>query len=300
MTRPILPLDLPAPQFETAPVKTALCLIAMMFCLARLDASVFGLNGDLTWNITEPQCDFRLKGDLKNLGGVGTGVIKLVLWATKAPYPSAGYNVAEITLGQLSTGEPYSDFTVKTKSHVPFINDTFYFTIAVVEYTGTMWRNVLLVPTGTKALFNGDFVEQEKWIFPIAPVVAPPESIGNGDVIKLLERATGEFNKFPLGWREQITLTATTSNKMDYVTKSRDATVRYEYSVNTAKYRNKKVSSGKLVLTAGDIDDPTFKNTISLFFQGPNYGTYKSVVSGTLWTGTILTSAGTWGTFKLQ
>ena len=131
----------------------------MMFCLARVDATVLRLEGDLTWNVTVPQCGFKLNGELQNLGSAGTGPIKLVLWATPAPYPSAGYNVGEYTLGQIPAGSQLSDFTVKTKSNLPFVNGTFYFTIAVVEYTLAGWRNVLLVPTGTRALYNGNFVD---------------------------------------------------------------------------------------------------------------------------------------------
>lgn len=281
-------------------MKTVCCFIAMMLCLARIEASVFKLDGDLTWNITEPQCEFKLRGDLQNLSGASTGVIKLVLWATPAPFPSAGVIVGEFTLGQLYAGEQFTDFTVKTKAKVPSANGTLYFTIAVAEYTATGWRNVLAVPTGTQALYNGNFVNQAKWVFPIAPVVAPPASIMKGDVIQLLVRATGEFNKFPIGWREQITLSAKSSGKMEFATAPRDTNVSYRYSVQTSTYRNKKVSNGKLVLTSGDLDHPTFKDTISLFFQGPDYGTYESIVTGTLWSNTTLTAATTWGTFKLR
>lgn len=281
-------------------MKTILCLVALMFCVARIDASILRLDGDLTWNVTVPQCKFKLKGGLQNLSSTSTGTIKLVLWATKAPYPSAGYNVGEYTFGQIPPSSQLSDFTVKTKSNLPEVNGTFYFTITVLEYTLAGWRNVLLVPTGTRALFNGNFVGQPKWLFPIAPVVAPPASIVTGDVIKLIERATGEFNKFPLGWQEKITLTAKSSNKIKFANNSRDATVRYDYSVQKTTYRNKKVSYGKLVLTSGERDNPIFKNTISLFFQGPDYGTYKSIVTGNLLGGTTFTSATTWGSFKLQ
>ena len=121
-----------------------------------------------------------------------------------------------------------------------------------------------------------------------------------GDVITLTERATGEFNKFPIGWREKITLTAKSSSKMKFAINSRDATVRYDYSVQKAILKNKKVSYGKLVLTYGDLDDLTFKDTINLFFQGPDYGTYKSIVAGNLLGGTTFNSATTWGSFKLQ
>ncbi|MES2924370.1 MAG: hypothetical protein V4819_22655 [Verrucomicrobiota bacterium] len=280
-------------------MKTVLCLVAMMFCLARLDASILRLDGDLTWNVTEPQCEFKLKGELQNLNGVGTGVIKLVLWATAAPYPSAGTIVGEFPLGQLYANESFSDFIVKTKANVPFLNGTFYFTIAVVEYTPALgWRNIMLVPTGTKALSNGDFVGQKKWIFPIAPVVAPPASIKKGNVITLVERATDERNAFPIGWRERVTLSVKGSSTMKFSNKSRDATIRYEYAVRKAEYRNKNVPFGKLVLSDDDNDD--FKRTVSLFFQGPDRGTYKSVIISSLWGGTTFSTTTTWGTFKFE
>lgn len=280
-------------------MKTIFCLVAIVFCLARIHASILKLNGDLTWNVTEPQCAFKLEGDIQNLSGVATGTIKLVLWATPNPYPSAGYIVGEYTFGQLPAGTQFSDFTVKTRARVPVANGSFYFTIAVVEYTSAGWRNVLLVPTGTKALYNGDFVKQAKWVMPFAPVVAPPPEIAKGDVINLLEQATGEFNKFPLGWREKIALTARRSGEMKFANNNRDATVDYNYSVQKTTLRNRRVAYGKLVLTFGGSDELTFKNSISLYFQGPNYGTYKSVVTGSLWSGT-LDSATTWGSFKLQ
>jgi hypothetical protein len=281
-------------------MKTILCLVAMMFCLARVDASVLRLDGDLTWNVTVPQCQFRLKGGLQNLSSTSTGTIKLALWATKTPYPSAGYNVGEYTFGQIPPSSQLGDFTVKTKSTLPAANGIYYFTITVLEYTLAGWRNVLLVPAGTRAVFNGNFDGQPKWVFPIAPVVAPPPSIVTGDVIKLIERATGEFNKFPLVWQEKITLTANSSSKMKYATRYRDATARYDYSVQKVNLKGRKVSYGKLVLTNGERDNSTFKNTVSLFFLGANYGTYKSIVTGNLLGGTTFNSATTWGSFKLQ
>lgn len=296
---PDLPLDLADPEIEKAQVKTILFLVAMMFCLARTDASVLRLQGDLTWNVTEPQCGFKLKGELQNLGAVGTGPIKLVLWATATPYPAAGAIVGEFPLGQLPGNSQFTEFTVYTKANVPSINGDVHFTIAVVEYTTAGWRNVLLVPTGTQALANGNFVNQQKWVIPVAPVVAPPASLKKGSLITLTERATGEFNMFPVGWREKIELTAKSSTKMSYVNDPRKTTVSYNYSVVKAKLNGRSVMSGKIVMNHSGADDVTFKNPVSLFFQGPDYGTYKSTVTGYLWSGTI-GSAVTWGTFKLQ
>ena len=87
---------------------------------------------------------------------------------------------------------------------------------------------------------------------------------------------------------------------MQFANNSRDTTVRYDYSVQKITLKGKKVSYAKLVLTYGDNDRPSFTDTVSLFFQGPDYGTYKSIVTGTLWGGTTFTAATTWGSFKRQ
>ena len=281
-------------------MKTVLFLVALMFCVARVDATVLRLEGDLTWNVTMPQCGFKLKGGLQNLSSVGSGPIKLVLWVTAAPYPSAGQIVGEFVLGSLPGNSQFTDFTVKTKAKLPFVNGDFHFTIAVVEYTAAGPRNVLLVPTGTRALYNGNFLDQPKWVVPKAPVIAPPASIGRGDLIKLNERATGDLNRFPVAWRDKIELNFWSPSKLSFSLRSRKSNVFYKYSVVTNSFKGKKVKSGKLVLTDDeDFDNVTFKDTINLFFQGPDYGTYKSTVTGYLWSGTLGSSV-TWGTFKLQ
>jgi hypothetical protein len=293
-------LDLSGAQIEKARVKTILFLVAMIFCMARVDASFLRVEGDLTWNVTEPQCGFKLNGELQNLSSVGTGPIKLVLWATAAPYPSAGQVVGEFPLGSLPGNAHFTDFTIYTKANVPFNNGTFYFTIAVVEYTTEGWKNVVLVPTGTKALLNGNFVDQKQWVIPRAPVVAPPTSIKSGTRILLTERATGgDLNMFPAGWREKIDLTVKSQSKMIYFNEPGKTTLPYDYSVAKAKLNGKSVKAGKIFMHTPEDDDVTFKNTVHLFFQGPNYGTYKSTVTGYLWRGTI-GSAVTWGTFKFQ
>ncbi len=297
---PAPPLDFRFQKIKEIPVKTILCLIAMMFCMARVDAAYLRLEGDLKWDVTMPQCTFKLDGELQNLSSVGTGPLKLVLWVTSTPFPSPGQIVGDFLLGSLPGNSQFTDFTVETKARLPFSTGSFYFTIAVVEYTTAGWRNVLLVPTGTRLLRNGNFVDQVRWTIPKAPVVAPPAVIGRGDLITLTERATGDFNRFPVIWQDRIKLDFWSSSKLSYSLRSRKVDVFYIYSVVRTTLKGKKVKTGKLVLTDdADLDDISFKNTIHLYFQGPDYGTYKSTVTGTLWTGTLGSSV-TWGTFKLQ
>lgn len=270
----------------------------MLFCVSRMDAAVLKLNGSLEWNVTEPQCLFKLKGNLQNLSSVGTGTLKLVLWASAIPNSPSGAIVGEYTLGVLGGGMQFNDFTVRSPSNVPFINGTFYFTIAVVEFTTAGWRNVMLVPTGTRALFNGDIVGQKKWAIPRTLVVAPPVSILAGNIINLTEKATDQLNAFPLGWQEKTTLTARAGSQMLFENTNRRTTVDYKYSVINSSLKGKTVSAGKLVMTKSTGSNITFKSTTTLFFHTPDSGTYKSVVTGSLWSGTLGSST-TWGIFKL-
>lgn len=212
-------------------MKTLLCLLAMTFCAIRAEAAFLNLNGTLSYNVTVPQCGFRLKGELQNVGLTATGAIKLVLWATRDPYPNVipspanGYIVGEYTLGSLGSGYQFDNFTVRTKSDLPFVNGDYYFTIAVLELTTAGWRNQLFVPTGARELFNGNFADQETWSLPDKTVIAPPDKLLNGVIIDLLEKATGDENRFPTSWQEQTKLTVQTPGKITYKNNNRKAKI---------------------------------------------------------------------------
>lgn len=273
----------------------------MVFCLARLDAAYLNLDGDLTYNVTEPQCEFRLKGKLQNLSAERTGTLKLVLWATKTPYPSPGYVVGEFTIGVLGGGLQFTDFTVKTASDVPFENGTFNFTIAVLEFTTAGWRNQMLVANGSRILVNGNLANQQEWTIPNDKVIPPPSPLIKGDMVKLCQKATGELNEFPSGWRDQTNLTITGKSSLIYYLKPGKETVSYEYSVIKTRMKGmkKKVWAGKLVITYKQNNNITFQNVVTLFYQGETKGTYKSLVKGYLFNGELGRSS-TWGTFRIK
>ncbi len=282
-------------------MKTILCLLALMSCLAKVEAAFLNLNGTLSYNVTEPQCEFRLKGELQNLSAVGTGTLKLVLWATKELYPSPGYIVGEATLPALGGGLQFTNFTIKTKSDVPFENDTFYFTIAVVEFTAEGWKNQMLVPTGSRILINGNFADQQEWTVPDNEVIPPPLPLLQGDKFQLYQKATGELNEFPPGWRDQANIVIKSQKRLNYSLGSRKESVDYNYSVVKTRMKGmrNKVWAGKLVITTSQNNRITFKNTIFLYYQAKKKGTYKSVVKGYLFDGELSKSS-TWGTFKLK
>ena len=291
-------------------MKTLLCVMAMMICVLRSEATnqVSGplyLNGDLTWNITEPQCGFKLKGKMQNISGFGTGPIRLVLWASRFPYPPTVPNVGnsviagESPLGPLGAGYQFTSFTVKTPSQLPLLNGVYNFTIAVVENINGVYYNRFLISGGAYNLINGVFENQATWSIPSKPVVAPPATIVTGDVFNLKEKATGEFNAFPSGWKSETKLTAQNTKKMTFKAENGKATVSYSYSVVKTKLKGDNVWTGKLVMTYGKTNNLTFKDTVYLYFTGPDSGTYKSVVKGYLFNGDIGKSV-TWGTFDLD
>ena len=280
-------------------MKSLLSAIFIILCLAKVDAANLRLEGDLTWNVTEPQCGFRLKGTLENLNAEGTGTIKLVLWATKTPYPSPGEIVGEFTLGQLPGQYQFTDFTVRTKANLPFSNGDFYFTIAVVEFTTAGWRNQLLVPTGTRALYQGDFVDQKKWRLPRKPLFTPVSELNVGTTIKLVETATETFNRFPFSWRDRTNITVLGPDNVEVSNRSRTLTAPYKYFKKKRQFRGRKVAAGNLTLQSTGANDTTFKQEITLFFHRPNAGTYRSVVTGYLWSDSFGSST-TWGSFILK
>jgi hypothetical protein len=291
-------------------MKTLLFLAAMMFCMTRSEATdqVSGplyLNGDLTWNITEPQCGFKLKGKMRNISAVATGPVRLVLWASKFPYPPTVPNpsnaviAGEFPLGALASGYQFDNFTVKTPSQMPIVNGVYHFTIAVVENVGGTYYNRFLISGGAYEFVNGVWKNQVKWSIPAKPVLPPPAAIDSDAIIYLDEKATGEFNKFPSGWRTETKLAAVNLHKLTFKTDNLKATVSYSYSVVKTNLRGDNEWTGKLVMTYGENNNVTFKDTVYLYFTSPTSGTYKSVAKGFLFEGDIGDST-TWGLFELN
>lgn len=277
-------------RYKETTMKTLFRALAAAFCLANVSAATLELDGDLTWNITDPRCTFDLDGSIINRG-TATGTLKLVLYATKNAFPSAGYVVGEQTLGALSSGFQFKDFRLKSTSKLPAISGTWNFTITIAEYTSTGWRNVMAVPTGTEDLVAGVIKGQKKWVIPTKAVVAPLAKLKKGDVANLTLRATGKLNQFPTGWRDNTNLSIKSKSSLGIKSLGTSRTSSYKYSVVKTTYNKKKVNTGKLVISN---TKPASTVTIYFYFQGAKTGAYKSeeTVSGGTET--------TWGTFKFQ
>lgn len=275
-------------------MKILLCAIALVLTLARIQATPLNLDGDLTYEITEPRCTFRLNGTLENNTGFGSGTLKLVLWATKTPFPAPGYIVGEYTLGQIPAGSQFSNFKVRTTSKVPLVSGSYHFTLAIAEFNGSIWTNVLAVPTGIRLLSLGDFTDQKTWTPPTTATTAPPKSLPRGEVIRLKLKATGEMNLFPSASQKVTLLTVTSNTRLSAKTPPNTNPAAFTYTVKKNRFNGKKVNSGRLYLDFMKEDDDAESNfTFTLFFQGPTSGTYKSIETNASGSET------TWGVFKL-
>lgn len=279
-------------------MKTLLCLFATMLSLTRVDAAFLRLNGELTWNVTDPQCSFRLKGNIQNLG-TNTGSLRLALWATQFPFPSRGTLVAQFPLGQLGSGFQFDSFTFKTKATLPPQNGEIYYTITVMEFTPAGWRNQLAAPTGTQTMFQGQFADQEKWVLPKRALVAPPTKLKSSNVLLLKEKAMGNLNRFPTGWLERYKLDVEKKKVIEYKNRNLDEKVGYKYKVLKRKYLGKRSDVGYLEMEYTGRNNIKFTEKVYLFFQGSSRGTYFSSVKGSLW-GESTNPWTAWGTFKLK
>jgi hypothetical protein len=283
------PLDFAPSNPKKTPMRALFVTLICLLGLARMHAAILELDGDLTWNVTEPRCSFRLDGAIRN-AGPNTGTLKLVLWATPNPFPSPGYIVGEYTLGSLPSGYQITDFTVKTKSKLPVANGKYYFTVVVVEYTTGGWKNVLAEPGGNQRITGGDIYGQKKWTIPTKTVLPPIGKLSTGMLFTLKLKATGEMNFFPTTYQEKTSITIKSSSKLETKLHSKKKTGSYSLKVQSGKLNNKNVTYSQLAIDYGSGSE----TTISLYFQGPYSGTYKSVETTSSGTET------TWGGFTLQ
>jgi hypothetical protein len=279
-------------------MKTLLCLFAMMLCLARAEASDLRLVGDLTWNVTDPQCSFRLKGKLQNLG-LPSGSLRLALWGNPFPNQPSGTLVAQFPIGQLGSNSQIKNFTFKTTATIPISNGEVFYTITVMELTTAGWRNQIAVQTGSRTMFQGQFADQQKWTPPRKRLVDPPAKLKKGDLVLLKEKAMGNLNRFPGGWRQRYKLDVVAKKVIKYETRNLDETVNFTYRVLKRKYLGKRANVGYLTIEYTGLNNIKFTEKLYLFFHGPKRGTYQSSVKGALWNESSNPWT-TWGHFKLK
>jgi len=270
-------------------MKTLLLALVMVLSLVRTQAATLQLDGDLTWNVTEPVCTFKLDGDIRNTGA-SSGTLKMILMATPNPFPSAGVIVGEYTLGSVPNGYKLTDFKAKTIAKLPTTTGTYYMTITIAEYTGAGWKNIFAKQSGTQRIVGGHITGQKKWTIPTAKAIPPIGKFAVGTRIVLASKATNDLNLFPSGYQEKTVATINAKNKVETVLNSRKKSGKYTVAAKSGTFNKEKVTYTQVVIDYGSGN----KSTLSLYFQGTYNGTYKNIET---------TSAGkitTWGTFKIQ
>ncbi len=259
------------------PMKTLCLLLAAVLSLGTAKAATLKLTGAVNWEIFEPNATFSLIGSIQN-EGASSGTLKLVLWATKNPFPSQGYPVAEYNIGDIPTGYQLTDFKVRTPSKVPILTGNYHFTISILEYTGTSWATRLIVPgSGIKNLAVGDFTDQPKWKLPKAAVIAAPKKLKYGNVINLVPKATGDLFPLPIAYQAPVKVTVRVKDKVDILATDTERGA-YKYEVKKGPFNKKRVSIGSVALDYKDeigVWDAT-EGGLSLYFQSATSGTYKS------------------------
>lgn len=89
-----------------------LCVLAMVLSLVSANASVFTLNGDLTWEITGPRCTFNLAGSIQNDSPGASGTTSVIA-------PRARLMFGEILDLRVKATDQNPDFTEAIRPHPP-------------------------------------------------------------------------------------------------------------------------------------------------------------------------------------
>jgi hypothetical protein len=262
-------------------MKKLLTLFVLLLCVLRMDAASLKLDGDLTWEITEPRCLITLDGGIQNLGpsDSSSGTLKLVLWATSAPFPSRGHVVAEHTLGEIGGGYQFSDFSVKTRSDVPNVTGIYHFTLAVLEYTTAGWRTQLVVRTGTRSLTKGDFTDQKKWKLSNKNLIKPPAALGYNKTLSLRQMATVELNEYPVTSQVATSINVRKLNKVRVTNAAGTSSALFTYQTGKTTLKGLKVPVGTLSLDYAAATGSKTKSTakFTLYFRSANSGFYRTV-----------------------
>lgn len=270
-------------------MKTLFLALVMVLSMVYSHAATLQLKGDLTWNITEPTCSFKLKGSISNVGA-SSGTLKMVLMATPNPFPSPGVIIGEYTLGTLPNGYQIKDFTVKTNAKLPVATGSYYITITIAEYTGAGWRNIFAEKSGTQRIAGGHIPGQKKWTIPSAKAIPPFGKLPEGMRIILGSKATNELNLFPPAYQDKTTVAIKAKSKVETTLNSRKKSGKYTVAAKSGVFNKQKVTYTQVAIDYGSGS----KSTLCLYFQETYGGTYRNIEKTSAGTST------TWGVFKLQ
>lgn len=256
--------------------------------MGTAQAASLRIDGTATWSITKPDCVFEVVGAIQNLSPSNTvsGTLKLTLWATYYPFPSQGLNVAETILTPLQGGTQITDFRKKVKADLQGLTGDYYFTVALMEYSGYRWDTRVVVPFGTRKLDNGDFLDETTWRPSATGFVAPPSSIAVGKRLRLHTMANSMFTRITAGTDSDTYITLDADNEARTRYGSERKLSIYNYATGLDTFRGKQYRSGRVSLYR----DGVRETHVILFFREANKGIYRMADDGRL----------TWGTFVIR
>ena len=253
------------------------------------------------WSISNNKCTFQVSGRIVNQSPSGSlsGTLRLCLWVTANPFPSRGYRVATYTLGQLKGGYQYSNINPVTSVSIPKITGSYYFTVALEQYDGSGYVTSDSAPSSVKALKDGVFVTQKKWKAPSGSVIDPLTKLKVGENLNITLQGSasgGAIIYVPDGTQVKLRVEIEENGRTTVYggSKPQGAPALYTYSTGKDSYAGKQSSVGTLSLDYGYFYNVVSRSDLSLFFQKPDKGFYKSKENEQGQTGT------SWGVFTIN
>lgn len=233
--------------------------------------------GTPTWKITPPVCRFKVDGPIQNLSPTGSGTLKLVLFISKAPYPSAGSQVSELTLGQLAGQTQFNKAAGKELAYVPKVTGTFYFSVLVAEYTLSGWRVRAFADTGKYKLKDGVFITGTKWTVPKGPVLPPPGRMVNGDFIDFKEKATESYDLIAPMAQSRTRVQFLKGKNCRVTAAGEQVKVTYDYKTGIVTSNGKPSDVGKLTVDFSNLTDSIYQTESQyvLYYTTGLSGYYK-------------------------
>lgn len=293
------PLDLSRSRGKIPGMKSLLVLCALIASFIPAEAvSIIRMVGTPTWKITPPACRFKVDGPIQNLSpsGSGSGTLKLVLFISKAPYPSAGSQVSELVLGQLAGQTQFNKAAGKSLAYVPKVTGTYYFSVLVAEYTGSGWSVRAYADTGKYKLKDGVFVTGTKWTVPKGPVIPPPGKMVNGDFIDFKEKATESFDMISPMAQTRTRVQFLKGKNCRVTSVGEQVKVTYSYGTGIVSSNGKPSDVGKLTVDFSNL-------TNSIYQTESQYVLYYTTGLSGYYKRTDLAGTGrrvVWGLFSLN
>lgn len=262
-----------------------------------LHAASIKLDGETTWMVRSGECQFTT-GPIQNLSPSNTtsGTLKLVLWMSPTKFPSRGYPISEVQLGQLRGGFQINPLNLKGPLRLPRVEGTFYFTVYVAEFTTAGWQTRAYQDGDTYTLDDGNFVTGKPWIVPDKALVTPPSKLRSGSTIVLNPRATSDFKELLPFSIFQTKVKQNTKTRATLTRFGKDRRAVASYKIREAALNGKTGKAARLTLNFAKAANSkqTSKADLVLYFQSPNSGVFR--------LNETEDSSGnsTWGLFKLR